>query len=129
MGISTSQISLKPPTVGTAYSVALGRRAGSGRDSRSRIRNQFADDQITRSRKLEGQWWGNDGAYFVASFARTSDGSDTPHDGQVWFYNPRREDRHAEDPSSASTRQPDREGTFDGPDNITVSTARRVDPR
>ena len=27
---------------------------------------------ITRSRKLEGAWWGDGGAYFVASFARTA---------------------------------------------------------
>ena len=27
---------------------------------------------ITRSRKLEGAWWGDGGVYFVASFARTT---------------------------------------------------------
>ena len=61
------------------------------------VRKQFTDDQVTRSRKLEGQWWGDGGAYFVASFARTSDGSVNEHDGQVWFYDPRPRDRHAED--------------------------------
>ena len=50
---------------------------------------QFTNDQITRSRKLEGMWWGDGGAYFVASFARTSDGSAAQHDGQVWFLDPR----------------------------------------
>jgi secreted PhoX family phosphatase len=38
------------------------------------VRKQFTDAEITRSRKLEGQWWADGGAYFVASFARTSDG-------------------------------------------------------
>ncbi len=52
------------------------------------VRKQFTNDQVTRSRKLEGQWWGDGGAYFVASFARTSDGSVAEHDGQVWFYDP-----------------------------------------
>ena len=37
---------------------------------------------------LEGAWWGDGGAYFVASFARTSDGSVNEHDGQVWFFDP-----------------------------------------
>jgi uncharacterized protein len=45
-------------------------------------RKQFANDQITRSRKYEGMWWGDGGAYFVCSFARTSDGSAAQHDGQ-----------------------------------------------
>ena len=48
------------------------------------VRNQFAAGQITRSRKLEGQWWADGGAFFVSSFARTTDGSVHPHDGQVW---------------------------------------------
>ena len=43
---------------------------------------------ITRSRKLEGAWWGDGGAYVVASFARTGDGSAVQHDGQVWFVDP-----------------------------------------
>lgn len=85
------------------------------------VRNQFGNHEITRSRKLEGQWWGNNGAYFVASYARRSDGSAEPHDGQVWFYDP------AEKTVTLKTffgmnPQPDRKGTFDGPDNITVST-------
>ena len=61
------------------------------------VRKQFTDDQVTRSRKLEGLWWGDGGAYFVASFARASDGSANEHDGQVWFYDPGTRDRHAED--------------------------------
>jgi hypothetical protein len=52
------------------------------------VRKQFA--QITRSRKLAGPWWGDDGAYVEASFARISDGSAAEHDGQVWRIDPHR---------------------------------------
>ena len=73
---------------------------------------------ITRSRKLEGAWWGDGGAYVVASFARTDDGSAVPHDGQVWFYDPLQSTleltlRFAYTPSDDTDP--------DGPDNITVS--------
>ncbi|MBD0322453.1 MAG: DUF839 domain-containing protein, partial [Aldersonia sp.] len=51
------------------------------RDARSTpTRRQLTNDQITRSRKLEGQWWGDGGAYFTASYARISDGSVEEHD-------------------------------------------------
>ena len=84
------------------------------------VRNQFTIDQVTRSRKLEGQWWGNGGAYFVASFARNEVGTVTPHDGQVWFYDPERrtitlKTRFGLNPA------PDTDVAYDGPDNITVS--------
>ncbi len=76
-------------------------------------------DPITRSRKLEGTWWGNGRVYFVCSYARRDDGSAKEHDGQVWTYDPARERIRLEvlfavntDPSS------DRP---DGPDNISVS--------
>jgi secreted PhoX family phosphatase len=82
-------------------------------------RKQFGLREITRSRKLEGMWWGDGGAYFVASFARTSDGSAAQHDGQVWFIDPHAGTieltlRFAYTPS-------DQAGDPDGPDNITVS--------
>ncbi|GAB2588405.1 PhoX family protein [Streptomyces capparidis] len=44
---------------------------------------------ITRAQKLEGAYWGNGRAYFVSSFARTSQGSGADHHGQVWSYHPR----------------------------------------
>ena len=74
---------------------------------------------ITRSRKLEGAWWGDGGAYVVASFARTSDGSTVQHDGQVWFVDPLEDTielklRFAYTPADQDTDP-------DGPDNITVS--------
>jgi uncharacterized protein len=84
------------------------------------IRKQFTNDQITRSRKLEGQWWGDGGVYFVASFARHSDGSVNEHDGQVWFYDPRHETITLTTIFGVNS-DPTVEGNFDGPDNITVS--------
>ncbi|MGW5361094.1 alkaline phosphatase PhoX [Actinopolymorpha pittospori] len=82
-------------------------------------RKQFSDTQITRSRKLEGMWWADGGTYFVASFARTDDGSAVAHDGQVWFLDPSRDTielklRFAYTPG-------DQDSDPDGPDNITVS--------
>jgi hypothetical protein len=88
-------------------------------------RKQFADTEVTRSHKFEGQWWGKvpgrgfDGDHIVCSFARLSDGSVAEHDGQVWVLDPHRQTLTLEvflpvnpDPTSD---QPD------GPDNITVS--------
>jgi uncharacterized protein len=82
-------------------------------------RKQLANDQVTRSRKLEGMWWGDGGAYFVCSFARFADGSAAQHDGQIWFVDPLAQTielklRFAYTPS-------DQDGDPDGPDNITVS--------
>ena len=81
-----------------------------------------AGGPVTRSRKLEGTWWGNDRAYVAASYARLSDGSAAEHDGQVWSYDPRRSKLRLElrlernaDASGAGRDKPD------GPDNITVS--------
>jgi secreted PhoX family phosphatase len=85
------------------------------------VRNQLTNAQITRSRKLEGQWWANGGAFFVSSFARRTDGSVNPHDGQVWFYDAMSE---AVTLKTIFGVNPDPEadsGNFDGPDNITVS--------
>jgi secreted PhoX family phosphatase len=83
------------------------------------IRRQLANTQVTRSRKLEGMWWGDGGAYFVCSFARFTDGSVGQHDGQIWFIDPQEETlelklRFAYTPL-------DQDGDPDGPDNITVS--------
>ena len=85
------------------------------------VRKQFSDDQITRSRKLEGQWWGDGGAFFVSSFARTTDGSVNEHDGQVWFYDPASESITLKTIFGINPN-PDSDGNnFDGPDNITVA--------
>ncbi|QNP62700.1 alkaline phosphatase PhoX [Streptomyces genisteinicus] len=89
------------------------------RDARTvPVRRQFRDDEVTRGRKLEGMWWGDGGAYVVSSYAREE--SPGQHDGQVWFYDPRRRTLTLKvlfgaDPDPAA------DGAFDGPDNITVS--------
>ncbi|UGQ09475.1 PhoX family protein [Yinghuangia sp. ASG 101] len=90
------------------------------RDARTTsVRKQFTNSDITRGRKIEGIWWGNGGAYVVTSFAR-AESPGTPHDGQVWFYDPNRRRitlklRFGVNPT------PDVDGPFDGPDNISVS--------
>jgi uncharacterized protein len=82
-------------------------------------RKQAYAQPVTRSRKLEGMWWGDDGAYFVASFARTSDGSAGQHDGQVWFLDP--DDGTIELRLWFAYTPADQDNDPDGPDNITVS--------
>ncbi|MFE9094972.1 alkaline phosphatase PhoX [Streptomyces sp. NPDC007264] len=82
------------------------------------VRKQFAAGQITRARKLEGMWWGDSGAYIVSSYAR--DESPGRHDGQIWFYDPRRRTLTLAVLLGVNP-DPAGEGAFDGPDNITVS--------
>ncbi|MFH9429075.1 alkaline phosphatase PhoX [Streptomyces sp. NPDC017615] len=83
------------------------------RDARTvAVRKQFADGQVTRARKLEGMWWGDGGVYVVSSYAREE--SPVQHDGQVWFYDPRRRTLTLKVLLGTG-------GTLDGPDNITVS--------
>ncbi|TGN77662.1 DUF839 domain-containing protein [Streptomyces bauhiniae] len=76
------------------------------------VRQQFRDGRVTRARKLEGMWWGDGGVYVVSSYAREE--SPVQHDGQVWFYDPRRRTLTLKVLLGTG-------GTFDGPDNITVS--------
>ena len=76
-------------------------------------------NKVTRSRKLEGMWWGDDAAYVVASYARNDDGSVGEHDGQVWRLDPAANTmelivQFGVNPDPASDN-------FDSPDNITVS--------
>ncbi|GAA3088119.1 PhoX family protein [Pseudonocardia yunnanensis] len=104
--------------IGTTYSVTW--TEVPDRDARTTsTRKQFTGDQVTRGHKLEGAWWGDNGAYIATSFARSED-SPVEHDGQVWFYDPKRETftlkvRFGVNPN------PDQDGAFDGPDNISVS--------
>ncbi|MEU4223691.1 alkaline phosphatase PhoX [Nonomuraea sp. NPDC026600] len=91
------------------------------RDARTQsVRVQLTNDQVTRSRKLEGAWWADGGAYFVASFARHTDGSVNEHDGQVWFYDPRHQTVTLKTLFGVNP-DPTQDTNYDGPDNITVS--------
>ncbi|MZE76454.1 alkaline phosphatase PhoX [Streptomyces xinghaiensis] len=90
------------------------------RDARTvPVRKQFEDGGVTRGRKLEGMWWADGGAYFVSSYAR-EESPGRPHDGQVWFYDPRRRTLTLKVILGVNTK-PFEDGAFDGPDNITVS--------
>ena len=83
-------------------------------------RKQFTDDQVTRSRKLEGMWWGDGGAYFVclASPARGRQRRPARRPGLV----PRPATRTRSSSSCTSpTPRRDQDNDPDGPDNITVS--------
>lgn len=90
------------------------------RDGREvEVRRQFGPDEVTRARKLEGMWWADGGAYIVSSYAR--DESPGPsHDGQVWFYDPKRRTLTLQVLLGVNP-DPDKDGAYDGPDNITVS--------
>ncbi|MEU6684849.1 alkaline phosphatase PhoX [Streptomyces sp. NPDC046832] len=89
------------------------------RDARTTpVRKQFKDDEVTRARKLEGMWWGDGGAYIVSSYARAE--SPVRHDGQVWFYDPKRRTLTLKVLLGVNP-DPSKDGAFDGPDNITVS--------
>ncbi|KUF13798.1 alkaline phosphatase PhoX [Streptomyces silvensis] len=89
------------------------------RDARTvPVRKQFGPGDVTRARKLEGMWWGDGGTYIVSSYAR--DESPEQHDGQVWFYHPGRRTLTLKVLLGVN-QDPDKDGAFDGPDNITVS--------
>ncbi|WP_119583122.1 alkaline phosphatase PhoX [Streptomyces europaeiscabiei] len=83
------------------------------------VRKQFADTEITRARKLEGMWWGDGGAYIVSSYAR-AESPGAAHDGQVWFYDPKRRTLTLKVLLGVNP-DPSVDGALDGPDNITVS--------
>ncbi|GAU68422.1 hypothetical protein SSP35_07_02240 [Streptomyces sp. NBRC 110611] len=89
------------------------------RDARTvPVRKQFKDGEITRARKLEGMWWADGGAYIVSSYARAE--SPVRHDGQVWFYDPKRRTLTLKVLLGVNP-DPGEDGALDGPDNITVS--------
>ena len=106
---------------GTRYKVVW--KPVPDRDAReTSVRKQFADDEITRSRKLEGAWWGDGGAYFVASFARVSDGTSVnDHDGQVWLYDPASESVTLQTIFAVNPDPNVDSDSYDGPDNMTLS--------
>jgi secreted PhoX family phosphatase len=74
---------------------------------------------VTRSKKLEGLWWGRGRLFVVASFAHgRADWSDGTHDGQIWSYQPSSGKLRLEARFAPAT---DKDTMPDGPDNITVS--------
>ena len=100
------------------------------------VREQFADGEVTRSKKLEGAWGDRHGLYFAASFAIAA--SDLPpdatkHDGQIWYYSyaeqtltlkayfPYNPLLHSETPNWEATIGNSLDLAFDGPDNVHVS--------
>ncbi|NBM15643.1 alkaline phosphatase PhoX [Streptomyces sp. GC420] len=90
------------------------------RDARTvPVRRQFDTGEVTRARKLEGMWWADGGAYVVSSYAR-DESPGRPHDGQVWFYDPRRRTLTLKVLLGVN-QDPSADGGYDGPDNITVS--------
>ncbi len=91
-----------------------------GRDVADPVRQQFTDDQVTRSEKLEGAWYGRGAVFFCASFAqRRSTAPGTPpdlrneHQGQVWRYEPTT--------NSLTLDLVFTGGRYDRPDNIAIS--------
>ncbi|GAB2820704.1 alkaline phosphatase PhoX [Streptomyces daliensis] len=50
----------------------------------------FGKGGITHAQKLEGCYWGGSCVYFVSSFAKSADGSQADHYGQIWRYDPKR---------------------------------------
>lgn len=72
---------------------------------------------VTHSQKLEGCYWGDGVVYFVASYARSEDGSSASHDGEVWRYDPA---ANTLELVIVFTYQPEDQVT-EGPDNISVS--------
>lgn len=90
------------------------------RDARTvPVRKQFGAGEVTRARKLEGMWWADGGAYIVSSYAR-EESPGAQHDGQVWFYDPRRRTLTLKVLLGVNA-DPGQDGALDGPDNITVS--------
>ena len=100
------------------------------------VRQQFADGEVTRSKKLEGAWGDAHGLYFAASYAIEEldlPADATKHDGQLWYYDyrsetltlmayfPYNERLHSEtlDPETGLGLSLDL--AFDGPDNVHVS--------
>lgn len=100
------------------------------------VRKQFADGEITRSKKLEGAWGDNSGLYFAASYAfNPADlpANATKHDGQIWYYDyrsqtltlqayfPYNELLHQDPPGWEAALGLSIDLAFDGPDNVHVS--------
>src|SRR5688572_14356087 len=121
-------VAIEPGTTYTVEWVAATNRVPTANTLASQVRRQFninpnpanPSRDVTRSRKLEGAWWGDGGVYFVASFARTTapDLSAVAHDGQVWFLDPLASTITLKLRFAVTAQDLDNDP--DGPDNICV---------
>jgi len=81
------------------------------------VRDQFDATEVTQAKKFEGLWFGNGKVYINCSYAKTANdtaGGGSPHEGQVWAYDP------AAQTLTLVWHNPPG-GLFDGPDNIVVN--------
>jgi hypothetical protein len=78
-----------------------------------RLNRTLQDDEVTRSRKLEGCWYGNERVYFNCADEDAS--PEVAHHGQVWALDP------AEDVLTLVAYIPTTDPLFDAPDNVTVT--------
>lgn len=100
-------------TVGTTLDVTWTAVPGGNPDVPG-LNGLFADETVTRSRKLEGCWWGDDDDRFYFSSA-DENRTGIEHHGQIW----------ALDPLASTVTLvayiPEDDPVFDAPDNITVA--------
>ena len=97
-------------TVGTSVPVTWTRVPNPDQQG---LNKTLQDDEVTRSRKLEGCWYGNDRIYFNCADEDFS--PEVAHHGQVWALDP------ASDVLTLVAYIPTTDPVFDAPDNITVT--------
>lgn len=98
------------------------------------VRMQFDDDEVTRSKKLEGAWGDKDGVFFAASFAHEGDvpAGGAMHDGQIWYLHHKRQTLTLmayypylpflhDDSVTLQQQKEFSTDYFDGPDNVHVT--------
>lgn len=98
-------------TIGTTVRVSWVDVPGGNADIVN-LNQAWTNDQVTRSRKLEGCWFGADGTYYFTSADESMAGIE--HHGQVWALDP------ANDMITLVAYIPVDHPTFDRPDNVTV---------
>jgi secreted PhoX family phosphatase len=97
-------------TVGTSVPVSWTRIPNPDQQLLNRT---LQDDEVTRSRKLEGCWYGNERVYFSCADENAS--PEVAHHGQVWSLDP------ATDQLTLVAYIPTTDAVFDRPDNVTVT--------
>jgi secreted PhoX family phosphatase len=99
-------------TVGRTIAIGWVAIPDGGSPDRLNLNQAWTNDQVTRSRKLEGIWYG-DGKVYFTSADESIPGVD--HQGQVWMLDP------AADTITLVAHIPTGHPQFDRPDNITVT--------